>query len=135
MISSSIGFGCPRLAPIRFQGDPDPFGRDWRYIYRDRDFFFRCDEDKRNMMRTKNEYAEKLLSESILLTMTLSLRERCRAPLQGAFRTSHKKPHWKMLAPEEKNNVIFLHDCGKMHSSLNNERIGKKSCGSEKVKR
>jgi len=85
------------------------------------------------MMRTNNGCAEKLLSESILLTMTLSLRERCREPLQGAFRVSHKKPHWKMLAPEEKNNVIFLHDCGKMHSSLNNERIGKRSCGSEKV--
>jgi len=85
------------------------------------------------MMRTNNGCAEKLLSESVLLTMTLSLRERRREPLQGAFRASHKRPYWKMLAPEEKNNIIFLHDCGKMHSSINNERIGKRSCGSEKV--
>ena len=84
-------------------------------------------------MRTNNGCAEKLLSESVLLTMTLSLRERRREPLQGAFRASHKRPYWKMLAPEEKNNIIFLHDCGKMHSSINNERIGKRSCGSEKV--
>jgi len=85
------------------------------------------------MMRANNGCAEKLLSESVLPTMTLSLCERCCEPLQGAFRASHKQPHWKMLAPEEKNNVIFLHDCGKMLSSLNNERIGKRSCGSEKV--